>query len=115
MYHVSLDFQCIQYMDAVMKKLKMGMGEIGVRFLEEGKEWRLPGILYTDDLVLCGDPEEVLKAMLLHYVEIFRRRRLKVNVGKSKVMVVKRRDWSERLLWIRFEYVRIQILGVCFG
>ena len=26
-------------------------------FLEDGKEWRLPGLLYTDDLVLCGSSE----------------------------------------------------------
>ena len=40
------------YMDAVMKELKMGMGRRGVRFLEEGREWKLPGLLYADDLVL---------------------------------------------------------------
>ena len=37
-----------------MKKAKMGMGRRGVRFQEEGREWRLPGLLYADDLVLCG-------------------------------------------------------------
>ena len=26
-----------------------------MRFLEEGREWRLPGILYADDLVLCDE------------------------------------------------------------
>ena len=31
------------YMDTVMKELKMGMGRRGVRFQEEGREWRLPG------------------------------------------------------------------------
>ena len=39
-------------MDAVIKDLKMGMGRRGVRFEEEGRQWRLPGVLYTDDLVL---------------------------------------------------------------
>ena len=41
------------YMDAVMKEVKMGMGRRGVRFLEEGGEWRLPGLLYAYDSVLC--------------------------------------------------------------
>ena len=27
-------------MDAVMKEVKMGMGRRGLRFLEEGREWR---------------------------------------------------------------------------
>ena len=38
-----------------MKEVKMGMGSRGVRFLEEGREWRLPGILFADDLVLRGE------------------------------------------------------------
>ena len=37
------------YMDAVMKEVKMGMGRRGVRFQEEGREWRLPGLLYAED------------------------------------------------------------------
>ena len=34
------------------KEVKMGMGKRGVSFLEGGREWRLPGLLYADDLVL---------------------------------------------------------------
>ena len=41
------------YMDAVMKEVKMGMGKMRVKCLEEGKEWRLHVLLYADDLVLC--------------------------------------------------------------
>ena len=52
MHHVPLTFQCI-YMEAVMKKMKMGMGRMGVRFLEEEeREWRLLSVLYADDMVL---------------------------------------------------------------
>ena len=35
------------YMDPVITEVKMGRR--GVRFLEDGKEWRLPGLLYADD------------------------------------------------------------------
>ena len=35
-----------------------------MRFQEEGREWRLLGLLYADDLVLCGESEEDLKAIL---------------------------------------------------
>ena len=38
-----------EYMDGVMKKMKMGMGRRGVSFMEDGSEWRLPGLLYADD------------------------------------------------------------------
>ena len=57
-----------------------------VRFLEDGREWRLPGLLYAEDLVLCGESEEELRAMVGRFVEVCRRRRLKVNAGKSKVI-----------------------------
>ena len=36
----------------------MGMGRRGVRFLEDGREYRLTGLLYADDLVLYGESEE---------------------------------------------------------
>ena len=39
----------------VMKELKMGMGRRGVRFQEQGREWRLPGPFYADELVLCDE------------------------------------------------------------
>ena len=47
-----------------MKEVKMGMGRKGVRFLEEGRKWRLPDLFYADYLVLCGELEEDLKAMV---------------------------------------------------
>ena len=74
-------------MNAVMKKLKMGMGRRGVRFEEERREWRLPDLLYADNLVLCGESEEELKTIVGRFIEVYRRRSLKVNAGKSKVML----------------------------
>ena len=76
------------YMDAVMKEVKMGMERRGVRFKEEGREWRFPDLLYADELVLCGEYEEELRTMVACFVEVCRRRCLKVNGGKSKVMLL---------------------------
>ena len=42
------------YMDAVMKEVKMEIGRSEVIFLEEGKEWRLLGLLYAGDMISCG-------------------------------------------------------------
>ena len=39
------------YMDALMKEVKMGMGRRGMRFMEEGRESKLPGLLHADDTV----------------------------------------------------------------
>ena len=73
-----------------------------MRFQEEGREWRLPGILYADDLVLCGESEEDLRAMVRRFVEMCRRRGVKVNACKSKGMVLVR----EEGLSMRFAYTR---------
>ena len=42
--------------------------------------------LYTDDLVLCGESDEDLRAMMGSFTEVCRRRGLNVNACKSKVM-----------------------------
>ena len=46
------------------------------------------GLLYADDLVLCGASEEVLKVMFGCFVGVYKRRGLKVNADKSKVRVL---------------------------
>ena len=54
--------------------------------MKEVREWRFPGLLYANDLVLSGESEEDLKVMVGHFVEVCRRRGLKFNAGKSKMM-----------------------------
>ena len=73
-------------MDAVVKEVKLGMGRMGVRFLEKGRVWRLPGHLYADDPILYGESEEDLKVMVGYFVEVCRRKGLKFNTDKSKVL-----------------------------
>ena len=46
------------YMDVAMKELEAGMGKISVKFLEKGREWRLP-----EFLIAGGKLEEDLKLM----------------------------------------------------
>ena len=60
-----------------MKKVKMGMGMRGMRFQEKGREWRLQMTW------LC-----VLRVMVGRFVEVCRRRGLRVFGGKSKVMML---------------------------
>ena len=79
MYHVPFTLQCIY-----------GRSDEGVENEggEEGREWRLPGHLYADDLVLCGESEEDLREIVGRFIEDCRRRGLKVNAGKSKVKLL---------------------------
>ena len=46
----------------------------------------MPGLLY--DLVLCGESEEDLRAIVGRFTKVCRRRGLKDNAGKSKVMLL---------------------------
>ena len=41
-----------------MKEVKIGMGRMGIKFLG-GREWRLLDLPYADDLVLCGESEDL--------------------------------------------------------
>ena len=63
-------------------------------YLQEGRDWRLPGLLYTDDLVVCGESEEDLPVVMKIF-EVFQRRDLKVNEDKSmRWCWVKTNDWD---------------------
>ena len=46
------------------------------------------GLLYADNLILYGKPEENLKAIVGYFIENCNRRGLEVNAGESKVMVL---------------------------
>ena len=95
------------YMEAAME-VKMGMGRRGVRFQEEGRGWRLPGLLCADDLVSCGESGEDLRAIVGRFNEVCRRRGLKVNAGKSNVMVLGGEEGLECEVYvngIRLEHV----------
>ena len=63
MHHVLLALQCVY--GSSDEGGENGDGE-------EGREWRLPGLLYADDLVLCGESEEDLRAMVGCFVEVCR-------------------------------------------
>ena len=81
-----------------------------MRFQKEEREWRLPGLLYADDLALCSESKEDLRVMVMvgRFIEVGRRRGLKVNAGKNKVMVLggdEGLEWEACLDGIRLEHV----------
>ena len=61
MYHVPLGLQCIYGRSDEIGENEDGRR--GVRFQEEGRVWKLPGLLYADDLVFCGESEEGLRVI----------------------------------------------------
>ena len=44
--------------------------------------------MYADDLVLCDESEENVRAMVGRFVEVCRKRGLKVNARKRRVIVL---------------------------
>ena len=53
--------------------------------------------MYVDDFVLCGESEEYLRVMVGRFVEVRKRRGLKLNAGKTMVMILNgEQDWSVR-------------------
>ena len=50
----------------------------------------MPGSLYADDMVLCSESEEDLRTLVGRFIEVCRRKGLKANTGKSKVMLGRR-------------------------
>ena len=62
------------YMDEVMKEAKMEMGMMESRFLEERREWRLPGLLCRE-----GEDPRAMVGLVGRFVVVCKRRSLKVN------------------------------------
>ena len=51
--------------------------------MEEENVWRIPSLLYADDLVLCVQLKEDLREMVGGFVEVCKRRGLKVNAEQD--------------------------------
>ena len=92
----------------------MEMVRRGVRFLENGREWRFPGLLYTNDLVLCGESEEDLRVMVGWFAKMYRRRGVKFNEDKSKVMVLNGEEGLECKVYIDGIHLE-HVSGCCYG
>ena len=61
MYHVPFTVKCMYGCN-----YEEGKNEDG----KEGRELGLPGLLYVDNLVLCGESEEDLRAMVGSFVGV---------------------------------------------
>ena len=83
-----LTFQCIYRYAGNDEGGENGNGE-------EEKEWKILVLLYADDLVLCGESEEDLKVMVKCFVEVCRRRGMKVNADRRKGMVLSGKEGLE--------------------
>ena len=88
MYHIPLDVQFTRIYRCSEEGSEDGDEKEGSELPGDGRKWRLPGLLYAHDLVIWGDSEVELRAMVGRFTEVCMKRGLKVNADKSKVMVL---------------------------
>ena len=96
------------YMDGVVREVKNWVMHRGLPMIgEDGREWQINQILFADDTALVAVTEERLQMLVEAFNTVCKRRGLKVNVGKSKVMMCDR-DGSQRSLNVTMEGERLE-------
>ncbi len=80
----------------VKREVKVGVWNVGDNLNVKGVEQPSVVGLYVDDTVLLAESERMLQKIVHEFDRICKRRKLKVNAGKSKVIVLgkaKRADY----------------------
>ncbi len=75
------------YMDGCIREMKVGVCYLGARLNVRSVEQPLVAGLYVNDTVLLGESEGMLQRIVDEFDRVCKRRKLKVNASKSKVMV----------------------------
>ncbi len=81
------------YMDGCIREMKSRVRDLGARLNVRGVEQPLVAGLYADGTVLLAESEGMLQRLqriIDEFDRVCKRRTLKVNAGKSKVMVSER-------------------------
>ena len=76
------------YMDGVMREVRGKIGDVGVSLWDKSRncEWKAEWMMFADDTALVGDSEEKLQRLVKEFGDACTRRKLTVNVSKSKIM-----------------------------
>ncbi len=100
------------YMDGCMKEMKCKVGNTGAKLRLNGEVWSVVTCLFADDTVLLAESEGDLQRVVNEFYSVCKRRKLKVNAGKSKVMVF---EWREvEVIDFNTAYrVRLPAVTVC--
>ena len=86
------------FMDGVMKEVRMRINGMGIGLERDGIEWTLSDLMYADDVVFMAKSERELSVMIQKFDYVCKRRGLKVNVDKSKVMVAETGAFGHKAL-----------------
>ena len=85
-------------MDFVVREVNVRVLGKGLELLSvNGGRFEINQLLFTDDTALVADSKEKLCRMVSEFGRVCERRKLKVNVGKSKVMRCSRYGNGDRM------------------
>jgi len=80
------------FMDGVVREVKARAGDGGIELCTDEAKWKLNTLLFADDTVLVAENERDLQKLVEEFNTVCQRRKLKVNVKKSKVMIFEREE-----------------------
>ncbi len=78
------------YMGGCIRVMKVGVRDLGAKLYMRGVELPVVAGLYADDTVLLAENEGILQRIVDEFGRVCKRRKLKVNAGKNKVMIFER-------------------------
>ena len=86
------------YIDGVVREVNARVLVRGLTLVDgNDSEWELNQLLFADDTVVVADSERKLYQLVTEFGRVCERRKLRVNVGKSKVMRCTRNEDGARL------------------
>ena len=86
------------YMDGVVREVNVRVLGKGLELLSaNGGRFEINQLLFADDTALVADSEEKLCRLVSEFGIVCERRKLRVNVGKSKVMSCSRYGNGDRM------------------
>ena len=86
------------YMDGVVREVNVMVLGKGLDLLSvNGGRYEINQLLFADDTALVADSEEKLCRLVSQFGRVCGRRKLRVNVGKSKVMRCSRYGNGDRM------------------
>ena len=74
------------FIDGVVREVNARVLGRGLKLLDGNDEWEMNQLLFADDTVVVADSEEKLCQLVSEFGRVCERRKLRVNVNKSKVM-----------------------------
>merc|ERR1712002_206763 len=97
------------FMDGVMREVREKAGDVGacMQDVRSKREWKVEWLMFADDTVLVSDSERKLQRLVKEFGSVCKRRKLAVNVGKSKVMRIEK-NREENVLDVQLNDSRME-------